>query len=479
MKKFLFIILFIVSASSFSKANNLIAYFNYAVMNIPGKSPYLEVHLKIPVASLRLIPDGKGNYQSGANVLVMISKGKDIVYFDKYVLNGPVQKDSIKSDLSLLDLRRSKLNDGEYLLNVTIHDRNDTLQKAELSKLITVAFPQVSISFSDIILLDSVYSSAQASDFTRLGYDMLPSVMPFYSTERQKLLFYTELYNSSKILQDKEFQVNYYLKDAKGIVLEKFRKTKRKMPELLISLYEGFNIAELPDGEYQLVAEVKNENKSVLASKSVYFIKADKKNTSNAFSQTPGIKFPGALSLKQIQDFMPYLSAIANNYEQDQINKLKQSKDTAAVRSWFLKFWEERNNESPEKAFTEYKALADFVDKTYKSEYTKGYKTDRGRMVLKYGKPDYISPYYDEPAAYPYEIWQYYRLKAQSNVKFIFYNQTQIDGDYMLLHSDAIGEVKNPQWKKFIYRRVNKDNNLDKNTSPTSPGNDLDRRYNE
>ena len=126
----------------------------------------------------------------------------------------------------------------------------------------------------------------------------------------------------------------------------------------------------------------------------------------------------------------------------------------------------------------EYAEKVKYVNAVYKGGYNKGYKTDRGMTVLRYGKPDYIAPYIDEAGAYPYEIWQYYKLKSQGNVKFIFYDPAN-DNDYILLHSDALGETKNPNWKQYIYRKSNKDNRMDHNNTPNNYGNHADDRIQE
>lgn len=87
------------------------------------------------------------------------------------------------------------------------------------------------------------------------------------------------------------------------------------------------------------------------------------------------------------------------------------------------------------------------VVKEFSTSIRKGYNTDRGRVYLQYGPPDNRTQMPHEPSAYPYEIWQYYKVKGQSNRRFIFYNPDLVTNDFKLIHSDALGEIMNDQWQ--------------------------------
>jgi hypothetical protein len=61
-----------------------------------------------------------------------------------------------------------------------------------------------------------------------------------------------------------------------------------------------------------------------------------------------------------------------------------------------------------------------------------------------------------EQSAPPYEIWFYNQFPqtGQNNVKFLFYNPSLATNGYKLLHSNARGEVHNPQWEVELYRNA-------------------------
>ncbi len=59
----------------------------------------------------------------------------------------------------------------------------------------------------------------------------------------------------------------------------------------------------------------------------------------------------------------------------------------------------------------------------------KGWRSDRGRIYVKFGPPDEIQSRPYELSTKPYEIWYYYRL----NLKFIFYDRHGF-GEYILMN---------------------------------------------
>ncbi len=59
----------------------------------------------------------------------------------------------------------------------------------------------------------------------------------------------------------------------------------------------------------------------------------------------------------------------------------------------------------------------------------KGWRSDRGRIYIKFGPPDEIQSRPYELSTKPYEIWLYYRL----NLKFIFYDRHGF-GEYILVN---------------------------------------------
>ena len=98
--------------------------------------------------------------------------------------------------------------------------------------------------------------------------------------------------------------------------------------------------------------------------------------------------------------------------------------------------------------------MVSYVQERFGSKQVKGYKTDRGRVYLQYGQPNDIKEIPSDPVTVPYEIWHYYYLDDQTNVKFVFYDPSLVGNDYELLHTNKYGETHDPNWKMKLVKKL-------------------------
>jgi GWxTD domain-containing protein len=178
-----------------------------------------------------------------------------------------------------------------------------------------------------------------------------------------------------------------------------------------------------------------------------------------------------------LADYIACLRPISNAMQTTwQDNQLKGA-NTKLMQQFFFNFWYNKNPQNPDESWQAYKAQVKAVDRYYGDKFTKGYTTERGRVYLQYGVPNSVNRNEHEPDAYPYEIWHYYKLKNQSNIKFVFYNPNLAGNDYRLLHSDANGELHNPNWNIELYKRNTNDNDFDNVKREQNFGNHSQETY--
>jgi GWxTD domain-containing protein len=119
----------------------------------------------------------------------------------------------------------------------------------------------------------------------------------------------------------------------------------------------------------------------------------------------------------------------------------------AEAKGRFLtSFWLKRDP-TLETAENEYHDSYDkLVEKAHAMYYSpmnpNGWDTDRGRVMLQYGEPDYIDRHQNEFNKRPYQVWSYTNLGYQ----FVFVDRTQT-GTYTLVHSNAPGEPRFENWE--------------------------------
>lgn len=111
---------------------------------------------------------------------------------------------------------------------------------------------------------------------------------------------------------------------------------------------------------------------------------------------------------------------ISPGYEYETIRIMLKGTDTTLMAKYFYQYWVTTSPILPYEAWMRYRAQVYYCERNFGTQIKTGYETDRGRIYLKYGAPDAMIDRPNEPSAYPYQIWQYYRIGQRSNIRFVF-----------------------------------------------------------
>ncbi|MCK9204545.1 MAG: GWxTD domain-containing protein [Bacteroidales bacterium] len=442
------------------QAKNLWAFLTYATFNSP-EGPYIETYLSVAGNTVKFIKKDNGKFQATVNILMTFKQNNDIKAFKKYELFSPEIGDTLKTDFNFVDQQRFSLPNGSYDFEIQLSDQNNPAQPVPYNQSLTVDFPSDKPVFSDIELVKSYTQSLSVNDLAKSGFDLIPYTYTFYSQNESKLIFYAELYNMEKTLgKEQKFLLSWYIESFENnIRLHEYSKAKKEITKEVNVFLSEINIDNLASGNYNLVLEARDQQNALVASKKIFFQRMNPKaqmtlseiqatNIANTFAE----KIMNADTLKE---YISCTYPIATGIEKVFIRTSLKTSDLKTRQQFLYNFWVSRDANDPEKAWLAYKDQVYKVQINFGTPVKKGYQTDRGRVYLEYGPPNTRSTQYNEPSNYPYEIWQYYTLNnGQRNKKFVFYSPDMVTSDFILLHSDAIGEVNNPRWKIDLRSRI-------------------------
>jgi len=252
-------------------------------------------------------------------------------------------------------------------------------------------------------------------------------------------------------------------------------KYKKETSANVNVVFSEFDITNLPSGNYFLVIEARDKENNILNSNKIFIQRSNPRmqinlediatmNVENTFAY-------GINNMDTLQEYIRCLEPISSEQEKGFAVAHLHSSDIEILQKYFYRFWLERNELEPERAWLAYLDEVNKVNYAYSTSIQKGYETDRGRVYLHYGPPNAISESYNEPSTYPYEIWHYYVLEnGQRNKKFVFYTKDIVTNDFMLLHSDVTGEPSNYRWQYYLYQRVDAGFDIDRGVMPDSWG---------
>ena len=113
--------------------------------------------------------------------------------------------------------------------------------------------------------------------------------------------------------------------------------------------------------------------------------------------------------------------------------------DTAAREAFYGRYWASR----PE-------ARADFEARcreagSFSTVFREGWQTDRGRVYIKFGRPDDVERMPLQVGTAPFETWSY----EQGGRTFVFVD-TDGTGNYVQVYSTVPGEVSYSNWERML-----------------------------
>jgi len=434
---------------------------SYTLFNSPIDGPYIETYLSVYGPSVVYSKTADGEFQGGVEVTIIFRQGENIVSYDKYELLSNKYPDTTGIFENFLAQQRYVLSNGDYDMEFIISDLNTDYEPYITTDPVSIHFPTDKPVISGIELISGYAKADTPGMLTKSGFNLYPYVFNFFPESVQDLMFYCEFYNTDKAFgAGEKFVYTYYI--------QSFETKSQIMDQSFIKVGEGaavmpimrdFKIGELPSGNYMLVVEIRDQNNEVVTQNQLFFQRSNpniKFNTEDlAALNTEGSFVDDINDIDTLRQYIHYLLPIGREIDRIFISKQMKDADLATLKQYFLNFWLGREMAIPETAWNHYHQQVEKVNILYSTPNSQGYETDRGRVFLKYGPPNIISESYNEPAAYPYEIWQYYTLgDGQRNKKFVFYTIDIVTNDFQLVHSDAIGETANYRWQVEIHKRT-------------------------
>lgn len=456
--------LFLCSSITLS-AQKLTTYFDYKIFQVPGTGHLLETYFDTKGYSVEFVPAGDSLQQASIELTIIITKGQGIKDFRKEAVLSPLAPIGTKPDF--MSIQQFLLPKGTYTMEVEIRDVNSTdTISAKFEERIDLEFNSDRKGFSDIELLAGFRPADSTSLAIKSGLDLLPYLSNSYETEFNELLFYVELYSMEKVLKlDEPYLLSYFLEDADSETpLASTHIRKRKKATSTLAELGLLDISQVPTGLYNLRIEALDREGALLAFRETPIIRRNDSLVVELEAHEINQTFVGEIDNKDtLVSYIHALRPLSQDKERNFIDRDFEEASLLECKSFFYSFWEARDPFKPDLAWQAYKEKVRMVDERFGTSNRAGYETDMGRVFLIYGAPNSVVTEAQDPEAYPYQIWHYYKAGKFTDRRFVFYDRELLNREYTLLHSDVPGEVRNPRWNILINSRNNPTWNNDQN----------------
>lgn len=475
-----------VLAQAQKSDKHLSAVFSYSSFYQSGTGPYIETYVSFDAWNLVFVPSD-GKFQASVEMIITAERNDTIAVVKKYDLKSPKIDSPDHDHFNFIDMQRFALPRGIYNLTISLRDKNSSDSPTVVREQVALYYDSKRPALSSVQLMANVKPTATPNILSRGGYDMEPYVNDFLPEQVSQLNFYCELYNIDRELRDPNvYVVSFIEMQETGSVLEYTQTTHRMDRDSIIPIFGSIDITQLASGNYNLVVEIRNKSNDMLLFKRLPFFRSNP-TASASGNQTP-VEFTFASKLTneaELNDYVEALYPLANELERRTIYSLIKAPGLEAKQKFLYNFWLRRDPLDPESLWNDYRKRIEYVNANFAWINTKGYQTDRGRVYLQYGPPDYVRDEknfvssrgmgsgvsiirdsdpskqvvgLDDQARsgigqifyLPYQLWRYNTLPGDdANRCFLFWDQFR-SNQYQLLHSNAKGEVRDMYWERRL-----------------------------
>jgi GWxTD domain-containing protein len=410
-------------------------YTDYSAFKGKENKTYMEFYLMIHADELSF--EGTGGRNASFKVSSVIKNRTDnLVYEQEWVTDALLKADSPElKTLVFYDKWVEFLNPGEYKISVSVAEQESKKSGIAEFDLIVPSFSDSTLSASSIEFISKVEENNGDNHFEKNGRIITPNPWRRYGLLIPKLSFYYEIYNIRNPDPGKFLLIDYSIIINGKEELKRIPDVGVKKSAENISVVHAVDIADFNSGVYTLKVEISDPetNQNSVISRQFEIIHADYLVNSLLLTEEE------LIAAGKILEYF----ATPSEYQ------LFETFSPAGKTKFLLNFWRGKDTspDTPENEFLErIMERYHYANRHFRWGNSEGYRTDKGRILMKYGNPDEIESHSSESDLAPYEIWTYTKDK-----RFIFvFGDINSSGNFVLLHSTKENEVSNFNWKDYL-----------------------------
>lgn len=442
----------ILSSNVLGQNQKMEFFVDHAQFRLQENYVYLEIYYSITRKSLSFKQADDG-YQALGKIKTFIKKGDSSMLVDSLVIQDFVKSmDEIFPTQRFAEISAIQIEQGDYLLKARFTDlvSNQTIEFNDSLKI--TSFSDSQLELSNIELANSITpQSDKQLKFDKNGLRVVPNASQTYGSGLTQLYFYAEAYNLNVTgnAEGSSYHLNYFIFDEKGKKIQEVSGKPKAKPGSSSIINGALDVGYLPSGIYTFKVMVTDDftGQTAASEKNFYIYKIEDFIT-RAKSEVDQ-------KLSEKDEFADMVEDTLNlHFEMAQYIASKEDKsifkklDINGKRNFLRNFWKEKDPE-PATPISErklqYYQLLDYADKNFSVGMRQGWRSDLGRVLLIYGRPDEIEQQPSSPGQRAYQIWHYYELEG--GIQFVFVDIHSIR-NYEQVHSTQRNEVHDSEWRE-------------------------------
>ncbi len=386
-------------------------FVDYAAFPYRGRVYRTEIYYQIPYHEL--IYRNVGDELVSRYQVIFEIKGSDLLLADTLTKKAVIRsfRQAKERDLSFVDQHNYILLPGEYQYQVTIIC--STKVEARGGKIHLAPIDREHLTISDLELAIKAEADTAQTPFTKFGLVVVPNPSSRFGGRWRVIFPYFELYNLKP--DGSYYRATFEILDSTNRSIKILHKKAEKLFSAQNEVI-GIDLAGLKAGSYTLKVTVYDSTKGEKVSRSRPF------------------QIVGGKGIRVSGRYDELIKVLLGTREYERYRKM----DLVKRKAYIDKF--KRSD-----LFQNYQRRVSYANEHFQAGTKAGWKTDRGRIYIKYGPPDETVSKTFEEKLKPIQHWVYYA----SGLHFIFMDLYG-DGDYRLVWSNSKDDPGFPDWDRYL-----------------------------
>ena len=449
MRKFYILFFIFLNCISSQTISLLPTPFDMSVDQFRGDDTKTEVvvNLMIPKKLFQWVDDGNEYKFEGLVDVRVFIQGETAAQDAFRILEKSVDRPGLNERLvSMVQQSRFLLTRGSVVFTATITDLSSKQVYVSTKNVIIRKIHDSYLSTSDLILCTFLKREKEFDEgsINRNGITITPNPSSVFGLGRPMLYTYGELYGFNN--DNGTYTLNYKIYNQQGKeLIHRGPFIKNKPGESSVETF-GMNIMGLLAGRYRLRLDIQDDQteKNTFIDKEFFVVKEQPVD----FKSNITIILD-AMENDELNDFLDIVGYFMTESELQTLIKSDRIEQIVQIANFF----EQRDFDSETSQNEFYNRLNKYLaiaDQQFSTRNFLGRNTDRGRVLILYGRPKDIESYNANEERLSYEIWHY--DDSDKGYVFIFINKEDGSGMFEQIHSSHPNEFRNYRWKDMIIR---------------------------
>lgn len=449
MRLRLLVLLAALTLSSTLHAQTIEFVADFMQFRIDSVTTRWEMHYAYPDTAVRYVADPKGGFIGELYLRIELTTALRDTIVQDWIASSNTATSRIAHKQFLMGIRLFELRHGQYKVRISGRDLHDSTRKFEKTGAIIIRDVGTKPALSDIMLTQPLRStSLEDPRFNRNGVQTIPNPRHECIGTDPSIPIYAEVYNMKRNGID-TFAIEYKVVDAvKHEVMTSYVKRVGNADGLVERV--DVPVGALSSGVYQLqmsVMDIEHSNTYATSVKQFYILNPelapqaqamlseDEQFLQSEWSTVTGKPLALELELSDILAVPAERTTLAGCITE------------RAKQKYLYRFWRLRD---PEPTTPENERLDQFRKDFQRAQtyfvsamFRDGWRSDRGRIILRYGYPTQIEQFVQMIDTRPYETWFYQNLMGGSYFYFVDVSGL---GNHKLVHSTLLGEIRDENW---------------------------------